>query len=239
MNCIFPPELEDKKLLAYLDGEVDQKTKLHLEQCQYCLERAKDLARVHNLLTVRLYRITCPSSLELGEYHLRMLPASQMLIVSQHLRECPHCTREVTALQSYLNELTPTGESGVLEGIKILVARWVGENPESSISPAPSALRGEAKGPLTFEADGIVIILDIQPTSEGRVSVLGQVAADDQDSWTNAVVEFRQASAPPITASLDDLGAFRIEEARTGSTEITITSPFGIIIQTPKFELAV
>jgi hypothetical protein len=238
MNCIFPPELEDKKLLVYLDGEVDQGTKIHLEQCQYCFEKAKDLARVHNLLTAHLYRITCPTSLELGEYYLRMLSAPQMLVVAQHLHECPHCTHEVNALENYLNDLTPVGESGVLEGIKTLVARWVGGNPESSLSPEPSALRGEAKGPLTFEADGIVIILDIQPASEGRVSVLGQVAADDQDRWTGAIVELRQVDAPPIHASLDDLGAFRFEEAHLGSTEITITSTDGIIVQTPNFDIA-
>ena len=239
MKCKFPPELEDKKLLAYLDGEVDQEAKFHLEQCQYCLEKAKDLARVHNLLTARLYRINCPSSLELGEYQLNMLSDSQKLIVWQHLRECPHCTREVDELQNYLGNLTPVGESGVLEGIKTLVARWVGGNPAGSLSPAPSALRGEAKGPLTFEADGIVIILDIQPISAGRVSVLGQVAADDQDGWTDAVVELRQVDLPPINASLDDLGAFRFEEAHAGSAEITITSSYGIIVRTPNFDIAV
>jgi len=137
-----------------------------------------------------------------------------------------------------LSKFGPTGETGLLEGLKVLVARWVGGNPEG-ISPAPSALRGEAKGPLTFETDGIVIILDIQPASEGRVSLLGQVAADDQDSWTGAVVELRQADAPPLAASLDDLGAFRFEEAHPGSTEITITSSNGIIVQTPKFDIAV
>ncbi|MEP6894109.1 MAG: hypothetical protein ABI986_00750, partial [Chloroflexota bacterium] len=119
MNCKFPPEIEDQKLLAYLDDEVDHKTRLHLEQCSYCLDRAKELASVHNRLTARLYRLTCPSSLELGEYHLHMLPASQMLIVAQHLRECQHCSREVNELQSYMSELGPTGETGLLEGIKV------------------------------------------------------------------------------------------------------------------------
>ena len=241
MNCKFPPEIEDQKLLAYLDDEVDHETRLHLEQCPYCLERAKKLAHVHNRLTARLYRLACLSSLELGEYYLRMLPASQMLIVSQHLRECPHCAREVSALQSYLGELTPTEEAGMLDGIKVLVARWIGGNSEntSSMSPVPSALRGEGKGPITLEADGIVIILDIQATSEGRVAILGQVAADDQDRWTNSMVELHQADVPPMTAYLDDLGAFRFEEAHIGSTEIIITSPDGIIVQIPNFDLTI
>ena len=239
MECVSPPELHDRHLWSYVDGEADHETLLHLERCEYCSEKAKALAQLQVRVRSRLYRINCPSSLELGEYHLRMLPASKMLVVAQHVRECSHCAREVEQLQGYLSKLTPTGETGLLGGIKVLVARWVGGNPES-ISSAPSALRGEAKGPITFEADGMVIILDIQPTTEGRVSVLGQVAADDQDSWTNAVVEFRQVDTPTITtASLDDLGAFRFEEAHPGSTEITITSSNGIIVQTPNFDIAV
>lgn len=242
MNCIFPPELEDKKLLAYLDDAVDQETKLHLKQCQYCLEKAKNLARLHNRLTAQLYRITCPPSLELGEYHLRLLPASQMLVVAQHLRECPHCVREVEQLQSYLSdELAPNEAAGLLDGIKVLVARLVGGSigDRSSMPSAVVALRGEGKGPITFEANGLVIILDVQATLKGRVSVLGQVAVDDQDLWTGALVELRQANMPPITTLLDDLGVFRFEEARIGSTEIIITSPHDIIVQIPNLDIAV
>lgn len=238
MNCTFPPELEDKKLLAYLDGVADQETKLHLERCQYCLEKAKDLARLHNRLTTRLYRSTCPPSVELGEYYLRLLPASQMLVVAKHLRECPHCARELEQLQSYLgDELTSTEATGLLDGIKVLVARLVGRSSEDR-SGLP-ALRGEAKGPITLEADGVVITLDIQPTVTGRVSILGQVAADDQDQWTGATVGLRQTNATPVTTSLDDLGAFRFEEAHTGLTEIMITAPNGIIVQIPNFDIAV
>jgi len=238
MECVSPPELDDSHLWSYVDGEAEPETMLHLEQCGYCSEKAKALAQLQGRVQSRLYRINCPSSLELAEYHLRMLPDSKKLVVVQHVRECVHCARELAQLEGYLNELGPTGETGLLEGLKVLVARWVGGNPEGRL-PAPSALRGEAKGPLTFETDGTVIILDIQPTSKGLASVLGQVAADDQDRWTGAAVELRQADGPPITTSLDDLGAFWFEEAHPGSTEITITSLNGIIVQIPNFDIAV
>jgi hypothetical protein len=238
MECVSPPELDDQRLWSYVDGEAEPETMLHLERCEYCGEKAKALAQLQGRVQSRLYRINCPSSLELGEYRLRMLPDSKKLVVAQHVRECTHCARELAQLEGYLSELAPTGETGLLEGLKVLVARWVGGNP-NGMSPAPSALRGEAKGPITFETDGIVIILDIQPTSKGLASVLGQVAADDQDGWTGAVVELRQADAPPLTAALDDLGAFRFEEVHPGSTEITITSLNGIIVQTPIFDIAV
>ena len=238
MECVSPPELDDRRLWSYVDNEAEPETMLHLERCEFCSEKAKALAELQARVRSRLYRINCPSSLDLGEYHLGMLPDPKKLVVVQHVRECVHCARELAQLEGYLSKLGPTGEIGLLEGLKVLVARWVGGNPEG-ISRATSALRGEAKRPITFEADGMVIILDIQPTSEGRVSVLGQVAADDQDGWTGAVVELRQADTSPISASLDDLGAFRFEEAHLGSTEITITSSSGIIVQTPNFDIAV
>src|SRR5258706_10886523 len=102
MNCIFPPELEDYQLLAYLDGEADHITTLHLERCEYCRGKAHKLARFQDSLTSRLYRVTCPSTLELGEYYFKMLPASQMLVLAQHVRECSHCANEVAHLMELL-----------------------------------------------------------------------------------------------------------------------------------------
>jgi anti-sigma factor ChrR (cupin superfamily) len=235
MNCISPPELSDRQLLEFLDGEAEPETTHHLGICQYCRNKADALARLQNGLTTRLYRITCPSPLELGEYHLRILPSSQMLVVAQHVRECPHCGAEVAQLETFLKDLTPDVKPAPLTPIRVLVARLVGGN-ESALRPA---LRGESKGPLIFEADGVVITLDIQPASETQVSILGQVAADEQDQWTNALVELQQADKPPMTTSLDDLGAFRFEAVRPGVTQIMITSTEGVVIQSPNIDIAV
>ena len=101
------------------------------------------------------------------------------------------------------------------------------------------ALRGERKGPIILEAEGVVITLDVEPGSDGQVSILGQVAADEQDQWTNASVELQQADRQPITTSLDDLGAFRFEIVRPGATQIMITSTEGVVIQSPNIDIAV
>jgi hypothetical protein len=229
-TCVSPPELEEKQLLLYLDGQANQETLSHLERCAYCLEKARTLDRFQKRLTSRLYRLTCPAPMELGEYHLRMLPASQMLIVAQHVRECPHCAREVSQLEAFLSDLELAQEGSLLGKAKVLIARLVGSGAEPGSTPAFSALRGESKGPLTFEADGMVIVLDVQPTAQKQVSILGQVATDDQDHWTSALVELQQASGPQLTASLDDLGAFRFDDIRPGATQITIKSLHGIIV---------
>src|SRR4029453_18888883 len=108
----------------------------------------------------------------------------------------------------------------ILVRAKVLFAQLVGG---SGSTPAFGALRGESKGPLTFEADGVVITLDVQPVASEQASILGQLAADDQDGWTGAKVELQQVDSPQVTASLDDLGAFRFEAVRPGSIKFTIT----------------
>ena len=237
-NCEFPPELDDKQLLMYLDGGADRETVLHLEKCSYCRQRAKALDGFQKHLTARLYRATCPSSMELGDYHLRLLPPSQMLIVAQHVRECPHCAGEVAELESFLSELKPTQEASLQGKAKVLIARFLGGHSEnSSLAPSFAALRGEAKGPVILEADGLVITLDIQPGPNEQVSILGQVAAEDQDRWTGAVVEVQQADTPPRTATLDDLGAFRFAKVDPGSVQMTITSSDGTVVQIPNLDI--
>ena len=234
MNCISPPELSDRQLLEFLDGEAEPETTHHLGICQYCSNRADALARLQNGLTARLYRITCPSPLELGEYHLRILPSPQMLVIAQHVRACPHCEAEVAQLENFLQDLTMDMKPAPTP-VRVLIARLLGGSGEGR-APIP-ALRGEQKGPIILEAEGVVITLDVEPGSDGQVSILGQVAADNQDQWTNASVELQQADMPPQTTSLDDLGAFRFEVVRPGSTRILITATEGVVIQSPDIEL--
>ena len=221
-QCISPPELDDRQLLLYLDGKGDQEVVSHLERCTYCLERANALADLQNRLTSRLYRTTCPSSMELGEYHLRMLPDPERLMIRHHIGECPHCTRELAQLEEFFSSDLALMESSLLGQAKVLIARLVGSLGEPGQTVA--ALRGEAKGPLTLQADGLVIVMDIQPVKESKVNILGQLAADDQDQWTGALVELHQGGKLESSSTVDDLGAFYSEGIIPGSKELRITS---------------
>lgn len=232
-KCISPPELTDSQLLLFLDGEADTTTKLHLDVCEYCLEKAQDLA----LLQKQIYGLAHPSPMELGEYHLRMLPKRKAYIIEQHLRGCPHCRREVAELQSFLGDLAPAAEDSLATKAKVLIAKLVGGQAGTGnqgplgFAPAVIALRGEDKGPMAFEADGIVITLDLQPSAKGQVSLQGQVAADDQDEWTDALVQVLQVETPELTGVLDDLGAFGFDEVQPGPIQLKITSTNGIEVQ--------
>ena len=238
MTCISPPEPEVRLLMAFLDGEADPETELHLKQCDYCRSRVEALAREQKLLTSRLHRISCPSTDELGEFYLRMLLPDRMLMISQHLRECPLCTREIKQLKEFLSDLAPGSEGSLLQKTKLLVAQLVSGQGASGTAGEPSlALRGTGEGPMTFEAEGTVIVLDVQPTNEGEVNILGQVAADDQDLWTNSTVTLKQTDSSQSTDSLDDLGAFRFEQVHSGSIQIMISSLQGVEIQIPSIDV--
>jgi len=238
MTCISPPEPEVRLLMAFLDGEADPETTLHLQQCDYCRDRAKTLEREQKLLTSRLYRASCPSSDELGEFHLRMLPSDRMLIVSQHVRECPLCTREVDQLKEFLGDLVPVTEGNLLQQTKRLVAKLVSGRGAASAMGEPSfALRGTDEGPMTFEAEGTVIVLDVQSANEGKVNIFGQVAADDQDLWTGSTITLIQTDGSKTIDTLNDLGAFHFEQVNSGSIQIMILSPHGMEVQIPKVDV--
>lgn len=234
-NCTFPPELDDKQLLAYLDGEADKEIVSHLQDCVYCREKAEKLDSFQRRLTARLYRHTCPSAMELGEYHLHLLPASQMLVIGRHLRECPDCTLEIAQLESFLSRQATSPEDSLLGRAKVLIVQLI---RTQELTYAPTALRGEGKGPITFAADGIIVALDIQPVTGERVNILGQIAADNQSDWTDALVELRNDNQAQISSAVDDLGAFQCEGVIPGQQELRITPKNGVIVIMANFEIS-
>jgi hypothetical protein len=222
MKCITSPALDNVEIAMYVGGEADEAVIEHINQCPFCSERARQWTLLQNHVKKQSYRVSCPTPMELGDYHLGFLSDSLKLVVAQHVRECLLCRQEVAILENFLINLAP--ESNLLGGMKVLIARLMGGQVESGLAPA---LRGEAKGPLTFEADGIVIVLDIQPDNKGRSNILGQVAADDQDQWTGALVELRQDEQLQCSTTIDDLGAFRCEGMMTGKQELRIVPTSG------------
>ena len=237
MTCISPPEPDEMLLMAFLDGEADPNLALHLQQCTYCRERVQTLRREQKLLTSHLFRISCPSSTELGEYHLRMLPPDQMLVITQHLRECPYCTREIDQLKEFLTDLAPGPEGSLLQKTKLLIAQLVSEPRGSGMASEPSlVLRGESEGPITFEVSGILIVIDIQEANNSKLNLLGQVATDQQDDWTDAVVKLNQENQPERNTAVDDLGAFRFENLLPGPMHLAIEARDGTVVVVPTIE---
>ena len=232
MNCISSPALDDTQILSFIEGEADDAVVAHIKECPYCSEKARRWASLQNRLKKRSYRVTCPNPIELGDYHMGLLSDSQKLAVAQHVRECPLCRQEVAILEDFLTSQAP--ESSLLGAAKVLIARLMSGQSESGLAPA---LRGEAKGPLTYEADGLVIVLDIQPANDEKVDILGQVAADDQDRWTGALVELRQANQLECSTTIDDLGAFRCEGVTPGKQVLRLIPKSGSPVVVSNLEI--
>jgi hypothetical protein len=243
MKCITSPALDDTQIVSYVEGEADDIVVAHIKECPFCSERANRWSLLQNSLRKQLYRVTCPTPVELGDYHLGLLSAPQVLVVAQHLRECPLCRREVVELESFLDD--PDPEVSLLGAAKVLIARMIGvqsesgQNGENGFIPSGVALRGEAKEPITLQADGIVIVLDLQHTDGGVINVLGQVAAEDQDQWTEAVVEVRHGNELQFSTTVDDLGAFRFEGIMPGSKELRIISKDSSLTVVSNFEVSI
>jgi len=229
-TCISPPELETVQLLAHLDGRADREVETHLEQCPHCRQRANNLAGFQEHMTARLYRLSCPSTIELGEYHLGMLPDVQREAVRHHLDTCPHCSSEVAQLKSYLSELTSDLEFSPLEKVKVLIAQLVSDmrpgdlSAPFSLAPVPAGLRGEQEGPLFYRAGDAQVTLEIQedPQTPGSRTLVGLLIGIDPAGFQAHLWHGTERLA---ISGVDELGNFSVPDLEPGEYQLILSGP--------------
>ena len=234
MACVSPPELNDRQLLTYTDGEADHEVVAHLERCPHCREKARCLIHLQDHLMARLYRIACPPPVELGEYYLDVLPRDQAAAVAQHLVECPHCARELVQLKGYLAELATAEEPGPVERIKervrVLVARLVSGGVEvgllgrPALAPAYVGVRGGEGEPYLYQADEVQVAIEVQDDADrpGRRVVMGLVIGMEPGGLD---AHLWRAARPVATVPVDELGNFIIPDLGPGSYELILSGP--------------
>ena len=230
MTCMSPPELDDRVLLTYLDGEADQKVAAHLEQCSHCRERAQRLSRLQERMGAEMYRIDCPTPLELGEYHLGVLAGTQANVVARHLDDCPHCSREVSQLKTYLGDLSADLEFSLAERIRVLVAKLVRTGGQTdpmgapAMAPAFAGLRGEEDGPRLYQAGEAQVAIEIQDDAMrgDRKTLLGLVTGmDTSELVAHLWLADRHVGEVPV----DELGNLVIPDLAPGSYELILSGP--------------
>jgi hypothetical protein len=196
------------------------------------LEQAR---QVEQRLGHQLNRWDCPSPGQLSDYHLGVLDEPGASTIARHLEECASCREELEDLRAFMAAGARPQPQPAPRPRR--APAW-GEILARLLPPTPTpALRGEARGPITAEAEGVTIVLDVQPVAEGRVTLIGQLAAEDPDHWTGALVQLRQASTLQTMATVDDLGGFRCELPASGPVEIRITPRAGRTIVLRDIEL--
>lgn len=180
----------------------------------------------------KLYRANCPSSTELGEYHLRILPAERMTWIQTHLSECPLCASEVQGLRTYLDDLAPELEPSLSGRIQTWIAQRIPDLGRGG-TPVPGfALRGNAGSVQTYEAGAGQLNLDIQPDSiqpEHR-TLLGLLTGVNPEGMN---VLLLQGAGSVAAVGLDELGSFVLTGVQPGEYTLILRGPeVEIVIET-------
>jgi hypothetical protein len=171
-------------------------------------------------LTATLYRAFCPDTSELGEYHFEMSPPERAAFIRDHLKECPHCRRELHQLGQFLMDVSPDLEFSPIERFKIWVAELLPELPGSSV-PLALEFRGETTGQKFYQAGDVQITIEVQddPASPGNKLLLGLVLGISTDEMR---VQCLRDELEVVDSPVDDLGNFVLSGLEPGNYNLIL-----------------
>jgi hypothetical protein len=217
------------QLLAYLDRRAAPEITAHIANCPDCAARAARLADQQRVRAVGLARqLACPSTMELGEYHLGWLTAERAEEVRRHIAGCPRCTEALQRTRSYLGKPGPLPERppvppdptpNLVTRLKVLVAEWV---QPPSFTPA-YGVRGTAEAGGLYRAGDVQIALEVQDDFEqpGRKALLGLITGGE---WhpDQVILQALESVEPALCAEIDALGNFVLAGLRPGSYQVRL-----------------
>jgi hypothetical protein len=238
MECRHPPPLTDEQLMATPDGDAGSQVSEHLADCASCSARLEHIRQVEQSLINRLYRWDCPASQQLGDYYFGLTGATDADTLAQHLEQCAPCRAEIELLRTFMSApaaaLAPAARPPTRPA-----QPWLGDLIARMLPPTQAtALRGAATHAITAEAGHTTIILEVQPSAEGWVTLRGQILEADQDRWIGALVELHQSGALATTTLIDEVGGFSCALLRPEPAELRITPEIGRTVLVQQIELA-
>lgn len=231
------PEIADHELLAYLYGDADDELIKRIEQSEKYQQRGRVLARKMNILSGQLFRHECLSTQLLGDYYHGLASPSDLVIIQDHLLDCPYCAQELISLKSFIGE--PKSEPSFIEKIRILFARQLSrfDFQSGQMNPAFAQRDINARGkqePMIFEDEsgfGLQIILDFSDDQAGYFIATGYINGLKEkpvkiDLWTD--------EKPIQTTVLDSENNFEFLGLLPGTYYLIIRSP-EIYLSTEQF----
>jgi hypothetical protein len=230
MLCTFGNPLSEDDLLTALDGDASPTVTEHLQKCAYCSQRLEDI----RVFEGQLDRLSHPSRQTLLEYHFNMIEGSEADAIGNHLDRCVHCQ---TILSEYAAETNTLVAAHRSSSLPTGPTRWslVDQLRETVIRLTTSselrvAEMGSADGQwLTAGAPGVSLFISIEAQDE-HYTIHGQVAADKQVVWNNAVVAIvaigNQADVT-LMALLNELGQFGFSNLVEGTYRLRIRAVSG------------
>lgn len=182
------------------------------------------MANLEDQMKQILYRLDCPSSTELGEYQLGMLPEGRTSLIRKHLAECPHCSRELKGLESFLRELQPDLEYSLGERIQVLIAELLPGLSTGSQARPVYGVRGEMEDLRVYQADDVQISIHLErdPRREGFYSLFGLATGLEPEG----IAAHLWRGGKEISAvQLDELGNFIFSSVESGVYELMLSGP--------------
>jgi hypothetical protein len=188
---------------------------------------------IEDMLKRKLFRATCPHSVELGELHLGLVPRERAAQLHAHMAGCPHCMREFSQLQNFLQDVAPDLEHSLADRVRVWIARLLPMDEAGAPATPAFALRGKRGEPQTrlYEAGEAQLSLEVQqdPDSPAEHLLLGLLLG----VTTENVAAFLWHGEQQVgTVAVDELGNFTFSSLETGRYELLISGPaFEIHVQ--------
>lgn len=243
-GCSWPIALDDLALIAAIDGEAGPDVLAHLRDCPSCSERAHVFEDMQGLLRKQLFRMFCPTSEELAAYQHRLLHGGQQALITEHLKECPHCTREFNLLEQLAVETLPARSPPSAHGqrapahnsaqsgkLRQIAAKLLPPSAKP-LAGAYGALRGPSQASqYAYHAENVQLTLGVQRvvnlSRTDRRVVYGVLELDDAlyEVFSGATARLSHNETLICTAELDELGNFVLDDLAPGTYQLALRLP--------------
>jgi hypothetical protein len=224
--------LEDWELDMLLGGDGTPEMEAALASNAENQARFTRLQNDEKVLFTNLFRTECPSSLELGEWHLKLFDNEAYERIRAHIDLCPHCQEEVDHLVSMLDQPLlrtqpqKTGPAGVIKRIIMkLESIFPPKGSEYTLGnyPGPVAtpvlLRGSSWS-VCYAGGDYLLSLTRQNMVDGE-ALIGSVLA----SSVKGHAFLKQGHNVLYQTALTDTATFTFDSVNPGSYELVIATP--------------
>ena len=219
MECIEPGLVTSEAILAVADGEANPLVEAHLATCPHCAAVAEWYARDQRRLVGALYRLDCPSSLALEDYHLGLLTPRERLAVAAHVVDCVPCGADLARLRRESRAMPPAPDNPPGWRRRLVAA----------LQPRPrdlaAGLRGADDALQIYDAEEFTIAIEIEwDPARRRGTVTGLLSARESrpDLAGATAMLYDEAETLVNSATIEATDTFFLEEIAQGTYRVDL-----------------
>ena len=236
----------DEELLgvAYDEELLPDEKREHLEHCEACQQRLAAYRRINSRLFSKLYRGTCPSSVDLNYYCLGGLAQEERVAIASHVLDCPACADDVVEIRRQQAAFDPFPSTGF--SLRAAVRRLFATLVVQQAQPVTRDMAPTAGWPRQYRAESIDLSLHLSRAPQGEMMLVGIVTGREQDmsaeAFEGVTVDLYQApgplavrgggshtaqetTAPFLSTQVDDVGNILLEPVPAGKYIMVLRLP--------------